>query len=924
MATEYKRAPDGPVCDSGASSGMMRGKVVPDDGSNGPEGVSHNQLGLINGVVVPCSLNILGVVLFLWLPWAVGQAGGAQLLGMLVLGEAQTVLTVLSLSAIVSNGTMGGGGSYFMISRSLGPELGGAMGFLFYISYAVSATFYAAGFGKEVQQTFFSSKEDAWDGMFLTLCSSLALFLVLVVALVGAQLFTKINSLLFLVQFSAIFVGLGTIFFGHPKNSEDGWTSSLLRENWKPGYRRDSACDGECTFQKVFAIIFPAVTGIMEGANLSGDLQNPGRDIGRGTLMAVFCAFIVYMLLLVGFAGAFKRDELISNEAIFQEACVNEYIVVVGILVSTSSSALGAIFGGSRVLQALARDEIFPYTKWLGRGSKNGDEPWVAVLVTWGIAQACAFIGGLDAIAPIISTFFCLSYACCNLACLLVSISGTPNFRPRFKYFSWHTCLTGLILNIFVMFFLNVYYATASLVIMLFIFVFLIYKAPTTTWGDVRQALIYHQVRKYLLRLDTRKEHGKTWRPSVLLLLNQLNGPLVEFGNHLKKGGLYVVGNVVLGEHFDRLTGTASRMKKALSDYIYTENLKAFPAVAVGHSARTAYQNLMVMSGLGAMTPNTVVIPYIENLHVEDANTKKQETKRLPKPSASTLATAKRSQSEIFFDLSVKMERKEYETGKFFDTSVTSMDMFVNLVGDARALSKNVLITRNFYKLVPRHITNSRFIDIWLLDENCVKTWKDFERQALLILELAHILLRNKVWGSQCTVRVLMPVKSSGNALELKIGGELGTVTKKDSKSNYPDVIIEEPESELNTLINGDGEEGTELTSSCERAKKLLQERVFQARFEIEELIMIPVMKEDLLTDSGKSASMAPSKLNRMVRERSSETLLTLLPLPKLPGKGNGHKENDCYYQLLGQLSQDLPPCALLSESDNRIMSREI
>eukprot|EP00954_Amorphochlora_amoebiformis_P008165 633510-Amorphochlora_amoeboformis.AAC.1 len=125
---------------------VLDGNLSPHASNNSP--MTHNQLGLINGVVVPCSLNILGVVLFLWLPWALGQAGGGELLGMFVLGETQTVLTVLSLSAIVSNGTMKGGGSYFMISRSLGPELGGAMGFLFYISYAVSATFYAAGFGK--------------------------------------------------------------------------------------------------------------------------------------------------------------------------------------------------------------------------------------------------------------------------------------------------------------------------------------------------------------------------------------------------------------------------------------------------------------------------------------------------------------------------------------------------------------------------------------------------------------------------------------------------------------------------------------------------------------------------------------------------------------------------------------------------------
>jgi amino acid transporter len=131
--------------------------------------------------------------------------------------------------------------------------------------------------------------------------------------------------------------------------------------------------------------------------------------------MAVALSFIVYMILIVAFGGAFERSELIHNEAIFQEACVNEYIVVMGIIVSTVSSCLGAIFGGSRILQALSRDEIFPHTKWMGRGSKRGDEPWVGVLITWGIAQLCMFVGGLDVIAPIITTFFCLRsqrYSC--------------------------------------------------------------------------------------------------------------------------------------------------------------------------------------------------------------------------------------------------------------------------------------------------------------------------------------------------------------------------------------------------------------------------------------------------------------------------------------------------------------------------------
>ncbi|GAB5355398.1 hypothetical protein AAMO2058_000202100 [Amorphochlora amoebiformis] len=913
---------------------VLDGNLSPHASNNSP--MTHNQLGLINGVVVPCSLNILGVVLFLWLPWALGQAGGGELLGMFVLGETQTVLTVLSLSAIVSNGTMKGGGSYFMISRSLGPELGGAMGFLFYISYAVSATFYAAGFGKEVQQTWFPDMTGAWNGMFLTLCSSIALLLVLVVALIGASLFTKINSFLFLIQFVAIFTALGSIFFGKPQNS-DGWSSSKLRENWGRGYAsHDDACDGGCDFRKVFAIVFPAVTGVMEGANLSGDLKNPGRDIGRGTLIAVLMAFMTYILLIIAFAGAFDRDELRTNQAIFQEACVNNYIVVVGILVSTSSSALGAIFGGSRVLQALARDELFPYTKFLGKGTAKGDEPWVAVLFTWGIAQACAFIGGLDKIAPIISTFFCLSYACCNLACFLVSISGTPNFRPRFKYFSWHTCVAGILLNIFIMFYLNVYYAAAAICLMLAIFAYLVYKAPTTTWGDVRQALMYHQVRKYLLRLDARKQHGKTWRPSVLLLINKLNGPLVEFCNHMKKGGLYVIGNVVLGNSFDRLTVTANRMQKALGEYIHVENLKAFPAVAVGRSARTAYQNLMLTSGLGAMTPNTVVIPFIEGLSTskhewDDSEHEKMrmgiglglKTRVVPEEEENEIkqqeakirrvhGSSPMSQSQIFHNLSVKIEKKDYTEGRFFQQSVKTTHSFVNLMVDARALSKNVIVVRHFDKLSTSHgapIDESeedlRVIDMWLLDQSSVATWESFKLQVLLMAELGHILLRNKAWGRKSVMRVVLPVRVAR------------------VKESYIDLGLSESKEGI------DSEKSQEQTEplECAQARKLLLERLAEARFNIQriKIIAIPDIGE-VNNEIGLRTSlpMDGKSLNRLVKEHSSSCLLALLPLPRLHGYVSSHQDATEYYQLLGEISDGLPPCAFFSESDHTIMSREI
>ena len=287
------------------------------------------------------------------------------------------VPTVLSLSAIVSNGSMRGGGAYFMISRSLGPELGGAIGILFYLAYAIGASFYVIGFSTEVQTTFSPffqcicqtaldkdnacpagyCKEGAlfvgtveWTVAAIGTC---ALLLTLAISLKGAGFFAKFNVIFFCIHQGATLWGIISFFVPRTEIDPHGATIYLnstthepfpagktvflspystdwggdnfqrMKDNWAPAWEQSGQCidtatneASMCNFRLMFSVIFPMATGIMEGANLSGDLKDPAHSIPKGTLFALLQSFIIYMLLVICFAGAFKR-EVLRNDVHF-------------------------------------------------------------------------------------------------------------------------------------------------------------------------------------------------------------------------------------------------------------------------------------------------------------------------------------------------------------------------------------------------------------------------------------------------------------------------------------------------------------------------------------------------------------------------------------------------------------------------------
>ncbi|KAJ1928282.1 hypothetical protein IWQ60_002191 [Tieghemiomyces parasiticus] len=578
------------------------------------------KLGTFEGVFLPVCSSIWGIILFVRVGFAVGQAGILGTVGIFLLSYFVTLLASLSVSAISSNGVVKSGGPYYMISRCLGPEFGGSVGVVFAFGTLLSGVLSAIAFAEPLVATF-----GVTNGSLLRALpvgywyelgyNSISLFLCIVVCLLGVQLFAKANTVLTGIVFTATLSTLLSFVFKAPFIDPagpvefTGFSWRTFQDNLWPRY--DVPVPGmplEDHFS-MFALLFPACIGIMAGASMSGDLRNPGRSIPRGTLggMALTCS--VYLLLVIGLGCTTSRDTLLRNYNVLQDISVFPPMVALGALSTAFTSTLTCIILASKILQAIGRDHIVPGFDYFAYGTPATDEPTVSSLFSYAVCQLALFAGDINAVAPYVTMFYLLTFTILNLACCLLKVSSAPNFRPSFRYFKAWTALLGVVVSFGLMLVVNPLAACVSLFLAYLLFIVIHYTAPPKAWGDVTQSLIYHQVRKYLLRLDMRKEHVKFWRPQILLLVHNPRRMyhLIKFCNSLKKGGLFILGHILKGDFHAHLP-ELRRQQQAWLRFVDVTDIKAFVDLTISDCERTGARNLIMASGLGGMRPNLVVM----------------------------------------------------------------------------------------------------------------------------------------------------------------------------------------------------------------------------------------------------------------------------------------------------------------------------
>ena len=306
---------------------------------------------------------------------------------------------------------------------------------------------------------------------------------------------------------------------------------------------------------------------------------------------------------------------------------------------------------------------------------------------------------GINEIAPIATSFFCLSYSTVNLCCLLLCVSGVTNFRPLFKYFSKWSALIGLIMNIIIMFYVDFKFASVSLICAVLIFIYLIYRNAKSKndWGDVGQSVIYHQLRKYMLKLNRKNlDHSKLWRPQILLFVDNHEIALVDFCNSLKKGGIYIIGSVLNAQYMDKYYD----LNKEWIRFIHRNKIKAFPQISMAPEMQQllGYQNLLSLAGLGPMKPNTVVLPLCK-LEIDRKRTLDRDRK---------LSAYSKIDDDIGTD-----EEDENVQIVFDSPNLMDYDNYMELLHNIGSMKKNIILTTNFeylnYNLIVSSAIQSKF-----------------------------------------------------------------------------------------------------------------------------------------------------------------------------------------------------------------------
>ncbi|TKS69602.1 Solute carrier family 12 member 1 [Collichthys lucidus] len=568
-----------------------------------------------------------------------------------------TTITGLSMSAICTNGVVRGGGAYYLISRSLGPEFGGSIGLIFAFANAVAVSMYVVGFAETVVDLLKDHDAIMVDELNdIRIIGCITVVLLLAISVAGMEWEAKAQIILLII----LLVAIANVFVGTfipttaDKNSKGifNYNSKVFLENFKPDFREGA------TFFSVFAIFFPAATGILAGANISGDLKDPQGAIPKGTLLAILITGVTYLGVALCVSATVVRDAtgnltdliipgagpppnctgpaiaacelgydfsscavkkcdfgLLNNNQVMTLVSGFGPLIIAGTFSATLSSALASLVSAPKVFQALCKDNIYKILHFFAKGHGKNNEPIRGYVLTFLISVAFILIGNLNTIAPIISNFFLASYALINFSCFHASYAKSPGWRPGYKYYNMWLSLLGALLCCVVMFVINWWAALLTYGIEILLYVYVTVKKPDVNWGSSTQAVTFVSAVSNALSLSGVEDHVKNFRPQILALTGsaRTRPALLDLAHSFTKNyGLCLTCEVFVGPRSEALEEMNAGMEKNQL-WLRKTKRKAFYAAVACDNFRDGTESLLQASGLGRMKPNILMLGFKRN-----------------------------------------------------------------------------------------------------------------------------------------------------------------------------------------------------------------------------------------------------------------------------------------------------------------------
>jgi amino acid transporter len=548
--------------------------------------------------------TILGAILFLRFGYAVANVGLLGSILIIVIGHAITIPTALAIAEIATNLKVEGGGEYYIISRSFGSMVGGTIGISLYFSQAISVAFYMIAFG-EAFSPLFTWMKDAVGFEPQTWMVSIpgTLILLYIIFRKGANI--GVTALWVVVSILA--VSLVMFFAGGTDNESN--SINLF----------EKIANGD-DFFIVFAIIFPAFTGMTAGVGLSGDLKNPRKSIPLGTLSATLVGMIVYLFVVFKLSMSLSPEDLAADQFAMSKIALWDPIIPIGLAAASLSSAIGSILIAPRTMQALAGDKIFPISplnNFLRKGTGQSNEPVNATIVTGVIALIFVSMGSVDFVAQIISMFFMITYGSLCLVSFMEHFAGNPSYRPTFRS-KWYLSLLGAIACFIMMFQMAPLYAFLSIIFIILLYLSLKRGRDEDDLSNMVRGVLFQLTRK-LQVLIQKKQSVKTvsgWRPSFIAVSSSSVTRLAPFDllrwiSHYHGFGTFI--HFIKG-HLNEETNKESKRK--LDQLIQqSRETKAgiYADTIISPSFKTAVAQIVQIPGISGMDNNSILFEFHED-----------------------------------------------------------------------------------------------------------------------------------------------------------------------------------------------------------------------------------------------------------------------------------------------------------------------